>query len=67
MTSLNLAIILAVALCDGLVLGYYFNHRAVTRLRAQLAAARTEFDRLEGRTAVPPLRLVSGDEPDGAA
>jgi hypothetical protein len=67
MTSLNLAIILAVALCDGLVLGYYFNHRAVTRLRAQLAAARVEVDRLEGRTAVPPLRLVSGDEPDGAA
>ena len=67
MTGLNLAIVLALAFADGLVIGYLRGRQPVARLHAQLAAARAELDRIAGRTAVPPLRLVRGDEPDGAA
>ena len=67
MTGLNLAIVLALAFVDGIVIGYLRGCSAVTRLRAQLAVARAEIDRAAGRTAVPRLRLVRGDDPDGAA
>ena len=67
MTGFNLILALAIAIVDGAVIGYLVGRRPVATLREQLATARAELDRTAGRTAVPPLRLVAGDEPDGAA